>query len=175
MFRGPAAENPSMEQSRPERRGRAPNPSRQLFGDLVRFAVRSRIREVRAVDTFWHSSSNLGWARWTGEDGRLIYCGVRRKHSWITGEMGISPQPLILDELTLVPTLPSAPTEECRIQLGMLLHGTDKWWSFGGTEKGLIERLDWIALQMNLRMYSFLASTATARARTADGEDSSAA
>jgi hypothetical protein len=164
-----------MEHPKPERRGRAPNPSRQLFGDLVRFAIRGRVRETRAVDTMWHSSANLGWARWAGEDGRLIYCGVRRKHSWITGEMGISQQPLVLDQLTLVPSLTPVPAEECRIQLGMLLHGTDKWWSFGGTEKGLVERLDWIALQMNLRMYSFLASTPPPRARATNDEDSSAA
>ena len=131
---------------------------------------------MRAVDTLWHSSPNLGWARWAGEDGRFVYCGIRRKLGWITGEMGISHQPLEIDQLTLVSAIPSsAPGLTCRIQLGMLLHGTDKWWSFGGTEKGLAERLDWIALQMNLRMFSFLASTASLRVQSADGEETSAA
>lgn len=164
-----------MEQPRPDRRGRAPNPNRATLGALVRVAVRNRIRESRAEDTYWQSTHNLGWARWTCEDGRFVFCGIRRKHSWITGEMGISHEPVDLDALVLVPSLPTAPGETCRIQLGMLLHGTDKWWSFGANEKGLIERLDWIALQMNLRLYSFLSATGTARVQSASHEDPSAA
>jgi hypothetical protein len=176
MFRSGPAENPAMESSRPERRGRAPNPNRPTLGALVRIAIRNRIRESRAEDALWQSSHNLGWVRYACEDGRFVYCGIRRKMGWITGEMGIAHEALELDQLTLVNAIPSsAPGMTCRIQLGMLLHGTDKWWSFGGTEKGLTERLDWIALQMNLRMFSFLASTAPLRVQSVDKEDTSAA
>lgn len=163
MFRAGPAENHSMGQPEPDRRRNASNSDRQPFGALVRTAIRNRIRESRAHAVFWQSSPNLGWSRWAREDGRYAYCGIRRKLDWITGEMGVAQKPLELDQLTLIHSLVPPPGEACRIQLGMLLHGQEKWWSSGGTEEGLIERLDWIALQMQLRMYSFLSSAAPPR------------
>ncbi len=42
------------------------------------------------------------------------------------------------------------------IALGHLLHGHEKWWSSGGSEKAFLERLDWLALQLRLRLHSAL-------------------
>jgi hypothetical protein len=124
----------------------------------------------------WHSGNNLGWARWACEDGRFAYCAIRRKLGWITGELGVARHPLEFDELTVIHALAPPEGDGCRIQLGMLLQGREQWWSFGGTETGLIERLDWIALQLQLRMYSFLSATAPVRvtSSTKEGEDRAA-
>jgi hypothetical protein len=134
-------------------------PDRVPFGTLVRTAIRNRFRESRAPEAVWQGGSNLGWVRWACEDGRYFYCGIRRKNGWITGELGIASEPLELDELKLIQALTPSAGDAFRIQLGMLLHGQEKWWSFGGTEKGLNERMDWIAQQLQMRMYSFLSSS----------------
>lgn len=139
-----------------ERRNTAPPGTRPPFGELVRIAVRLRIRDTRAEDAVWTSSPNLAWVRLPREDGRQLYYAVRRRLDWLTAEIGASPGPMDLEELSLIQSLDDLRVDGCRIQLGPLLHGQDRWWSTGGSAKTLSERLDWLALQMQLGMNSLL-------------------
>jgi hypothetical protein len=148
-----------MERSGQERRRLAPNTVRKTFGELSTAAIRARVRESNAYAAHWVTVPNLTWVRWVREDGRYVYCALRRRMDWLTGEIGTAPEPMGLDELKLVMTPAEASCDSCRIQMGTLLHGHDQWWSSGGSEKSLVERLDWIAQQMRLRIHSFLSAT----------------
>jgi hypothetical protein len=148
-----------MERSGQNRRRVAPNTDRAPFGVLVGHAIRRRITESSGHETHWCVAPNVGWARWRREDGRFVYCAIRRRLDWLTAELGAAPAPLELDHLELVHAIEHAHGEGCRIQLGMLTEGHDKWWSSGGTEKALNERLDWLAQQMRLRMHAFMTAT----------------
>ena len=145
--------------SEKERRQGEARADRATLAMLARDALRLRVNESRAYSAQWTLASNLGWVRWEREDGRHVYCGIRRRMDWITGEIGVSTVPLELDELPLVTSLASVRTNAFRIQLGMLLHGQDKWWSSGGSEKTLLQRLDWLAQQMQMQLLSVTSST----------------
>jgi hypothetical protein len=108
----------------------------------------------------WVVAPNLAWVSWPREDNRHVYVALRRKLDFITGELGASIEAVELDSLPLVTTPAEGPPGGCRIALGSLLHGHAKTWSSGGSEKALIERLDWLAQQINLRLYAFVGSTA---------------
>lgn len=151
-----------MQHSRKERRG-IPGVERKTFGELVRVAIRRRVPDARSSVATWTTAPNLGWARWAREEGRYAYCGMRRRHDGITGELGVSLTAVDLDQVPLVHSLTSPPAEGCRVQLGTLLNGQEQWWSSGGSEKTLIERIDWIAVQLQLRMLAFLSSTSASR------------
>jgi hypothetical protein len=142
-----------------ERRKDGPQSNRRTFGELAKVALQLRIRDARGPDPRWVVQQNLAWVSWLREDGRHAYASLRRQSDFITGELGASTAPAELDDLPLVATLAEARAEGCRIQLGSLLHGHSKTWSAGGSEKALIERLDWIAQQLHLRLYAFMAST----------------
>ena len=153
-----------------ERRKLGPDEVRKPLGDLIREAIRKRMSEARVQTAVWVTTTNLGWVRWPLEDGRFAYCGIRRRGDFLTGEIGVAIAELELDELTMVNSPAGAPYEACRIQLGMLLHGHEKWWSTGGSEKTLIERLDWLATQMRQQMFSFLSVTTPPRAEPGNPE-----
>jgi hypothetical protein len=144
----------------PERRRNAASADRRPFQELAKIALQLRVRDARVTDARWVLAPNLAWVSWKREGDRYAYAGMRRQLDFITGELGASILPVELDDLPLVATPAEAPPEGGRIQLGSLLHGHGKTWSAGGSEAALIERLDWIAQQLHMRLYAFMASTA---------------
>jgi hypothetical protein len=101
--------------------------------------------------------------RWEGEDGRFIYCAIRRRMDSLTGEVGVASEPLELEQLPFVNAPKDANLQGSRIQLGLLIHGHDKWWSTGGTEPGFHDRIDWLAQQLGLQL-QMLVNAARSRA-----------
>jgi hypothetical protein len=140
------------------RRPFLPTTVRRPFGEFATMALRRRVRETNAFDAHWVAAPNLAWVRWTREDGRFVYCAIRRQGDHITAELGTAPEPLALEELRPVTSLADASADRCRIPLGPLLHGHERWWSSGGSESSLVERIDWLAQQLQLRLRSFLAA-----------------
>lgn len=122
-------------------------------------AISGRFRDSRGASTRWVEAVNLAWASWQREDGRYTFISLRRSSNLITGELGFASAPIDLDALPLVTNPENAPSDGCRIQLGFLLHGHSKTWSAGGSEKALVERLDWIAHQLEMRLYAFMSAT----------------
>jgi hypothetical protein len=149
-----------VEQENRERRSQETSARRRTFGELSRTALSSRVKDSRHHEARWVTAPNLAWVSWPREDHRHAYVALCRKADFITGELGTSLEPVEMDALPLLTTTDNAPASGCRVQLGSLLHGHAKTWSSGGSEKTLIERLDWLAQQLNLRLYAFMAATA---------------
>ena len=122
-------------------------------------ALRRRIREMRSGEAHWAIGHNVGWVRWDLEDGRHAFCAIRRRADLLTGELGVSHAPVDIEFLPLRSKPAGAGVEGCRVSLGDILHGREQWWSSGGTEKGLHDRLDWIAQQLQMRLRAFLTET----------------
>lgn len=133
---------------------------RRPFKELAQTAILARVKESRQHDAGWILAPNLAWVLWAREDSRLAYVAIRRHLDFITGELGTSLEPMDIDSLPLLTSTDKVPASGCRVALGSLLYGHAKTWSSGGSEKTLIERLDWIAQQLNLRLYAFMAATA---------------
>jgi hypothetical protein len=143
-----------------ERRKNSPPGDRRSFGELAKAALNLRVRDARVADARWVVERNMAWVSWKREDSRHAYACIRRRLDFIGAELGASIEPAEMDALPLVTTPAQAPPQGCRIELGSLLHGHAKTWSAGGSEKALIERLDWLAQQLSLRLYAFMAATA---------------
>lgn len=144
---------------RERRRQSSPEP-RRSFGLLATEALRARIRDTRVDGAHWLTSNNLVWVRWTPEEGGFRFCALRRSQDYLTGEMGVSPVPVELEDMPLIEALHQAMPAGCRIRLGHVLHGHDRWWSAGGSETSLIWRLDWLANHLRLRLMAFVAAAA---------------
>lgn len=149
-----------MEQENPERRRPETSARRRTFGELSRTALHTRVKDSRHHEARWVVAPNLAWVSWPREDHRHTYVAIRRSMDFITGELGTSLEPVDIDSLPLLTSTDRAPATGCRVQLGSLLHGHAKTWSSGGSEKTLIERLDWLAAQLSLRLYAFMSATA---------------
>ncbi len=138
-------------------RGEPGDVPRASLGQLAHLALRRRLPESRTAGTRWEASANVGWVRWPTEDGRFVYCAIRRRSHLITAELGVATMDVSIDELPRVTAIADARSDGWLIALGHLLHGHEKWWSSGGNEKAFLERLDWLALQLQLRLHSALA------------------
>lgn len=143
-----------------ERRKREPDDPRRPFSDIAVESIRTRIRETRDDEACWEQGVNLAWVRWKIDDGRFAFCALRRSFDFLTGEMGVSPVEVGIEDLPLIEKVAQAMPAGCRIRLGHVLQGHDRWWSSGGSEATLIWRLGWLAMQMRLRLKSFLDSSA---------------
>ena len=69
----------------------------------------------------------------------------------MTGEAGISREPRALSDLVRLPGTPPAAAPGFRIRLGILLHGEDRWWPAGDSERELVGRLEYLALQLAVK------------------------
>lgn len=133
-----------------------PNAPRATLGQLARQALHRRFPESRHADAHWESNTNIGWVRWPNEDGRWVYCSIRRRSHLITAEIGVGPEPVPIDQLPSISRLADASPDGWRIALGQLIHGHEKSWSSGGNEAAFLERLDWLAQQLRLRVHAAL-------------------
>ena len=139
-----------------ERRHTATGVERKTFALIARRALEKHVPEARTGAASWGSKANLGWVRFPREDGRLLYLALRRHLNWVTGEIGLSPDPRDLEALALSAVPDDKAGAAFRVRLGHLLHDEDKWWPAGDTERALNERLEWLALQMRVKVDAFL-------------------
>lgn len=139
-----------------EDRRTATRSARRTFSDLARAALEKHVPEARGGVAVWGAKPNLGWLSFRRPDGRYVFLALRRHLTWVTGEIGLSPQPADLEDLPLVAAYDPAPEAAFRIRLGHLLHDEDKWWPSGKSEKELVERLEWLAIQSRFKLDAFL-------------------
>uniref|UniRef100_A0A832MNI5 Uncharacterized protein n=1 Tax=Eiseniibacteriota bacterium TaxID=2212470 RepID=A0A832MNI5_UNCEI len=130
--------------------------ARRTFSELARAALERHVPEARGGVAVWGEKPNLGWLSWRLPDGRYVFLALRRHLSWVTGEVGVSPVPSDLERLPLQAAPDETPDAAFRVRLGHLLHDEDKWWPAGSSEKELVERLEWLALQSRVRLNAFL-------------------
>ena len=122
------------------------------FAQRARAAIEKHVGEARTPAAQWTTGINLAWVRWQREDGSWFYLGLHRHLDWVSGEAGLSREPVPLEQLTLVAAeeaLPAGATGY-RMRLGPLLEDEDRWWPAGATPAEEREQLEWIALQLRI-------------------------
>lgn len=143
-----------------ERRSPPAGGARATFAELARRALEKNVREARLPGAHWGSKANLGWVRWPDSEGHYVYLALRRHLDWVTGEIGVSSEPVELESLELRAEPDRAEGASYRVRLGHLLHDEDKWWPARGSAKALEDCLNWLALQMGVKLGAFLRQSA---------------
>ena len=123
---------------------------RTPFAEIARDAIRRAVAEARAPGAVWHLGINVAWVRFP-EDRGYTFLGIHRHLDWISGDAGTAAAPCEMDDLHPLPGDPERPVSGFRIRLGDLLGGEDRWWRAGADEKGLAERLEWMALHLRVK------------------------
>jgi hypothetical protein len=106
--------------------------------------------ETRTSEAWWSVANNDVWVRWPAGDA-FAYMALHRHLDWMSGEAGISREPREMSELFPLPGIPAVPVPGYRIRLGHLLDGNDRWWPTGEDERELIERIEWLVLQLRVK------------------------
>lgn len=133
-----------------------PATTRAVFARHARAALEKYLSESRTGGAAWNIGANLAAVRWCRDDGIWMHAALRRHLDWVTGEAGVSREPVAIGSLTPVTALPPPGVTGFRIRLGTILHGEDRWWPAGGSTSALVERLEWLALQLAVKSGPFL-------------------
>ena len=134
---------------RPQATSLAARPT--TFARLARAALEKHLPEARDPAAHWHRGANEAWVRVLRPDGLYGYFGLRRHLGWVTGEAGLSRAPLALADLVLLPGMPAGDLPGFRVRLGDLLHGEDRWWPAGESERELVQCLEQLALELAVK------------------------
>ena len=138
-----------------DRRGVAPALRPAVFARHARAALEKHVPEARTSAAHWNVAANEAWVRFPRADGRYGYVALRRHLDWVDGEAGISREPRDLDELVRLPGPITGDEIGFRVGLGELLHREDRWWPAGESESELVERLEYLALQLAVKGGAF--------------------
>jgi hypothetical protein len=121
------------------------------FSGLARRAIEKHLPEARGNAALWAIAPNEACVRIRLEDGRYFYVALRRHLDWVSGEVGISREPVALRELTPEPGPAATGAIGMRMRAGDLLHGDDRWWPAGDDERALLASLEFLALQLAVK------------------------
>jgi hypothetical protein len=132
-------------------RRKTPEISRPSFATLARAAIEKHVPEARQPDAWWSLANNAVWVRWPVPDGVFAYIGLNRHLDWLSGEAGVSREPRALNALYPLPGVAPTNVPGYRVRLGHLLDHGDRWYPAGKNEAELVERLEWMALQLRVR------------------------
>jgi hypothetical protein len=121
------------------------------FAMHARAALEKQVPEARTSGAHWVLGANQAWVRFPRLDGLHGYAGLRRHLDWVNGEAGVSREPRDLAELFLLPGQPPGDVPGFRIRLGDLMHAENRWWPAGDTERELVQRLEFLALQLAVK------------------------
>ena len=121
------------------------------FAMRARAALEKHVPEARTAGAQWRLGTNQAWVRYRRLDGHYGYVGLKRHLGWVTGEAGVAREPRDLADLFLLPGKPEGDVPGYRIRLGDLMHAEDRWWPAGGTERELVQRLEFLALQLAVK------------------------
>ena len=120
------------------------------FARHARAALEKHVPEARTLAAHWNLGTNVAWVRFPRHHGYGFFV-LRRHLDWVSGEAGVSRDPVDLSELSLQTGDAHSDAHGYRIRLGELLHGRDRWWPAGDTPAALEERLGYLALQLAVR------------------------
>lgn len=121
------------------------------FAMYARAALEKHVPESRTAAAHWRLGANQAWVRFPRLDGLHGYIGLRRHLDWVNGEAGISREPRDLSDLFLLPGRPPRDAPGYRIRLGDLMHVENQWWPAGESERELVQRLEFLALQLAVK------------------------
>jgi hypothetical protein len=120
------------------------------FPEMARDALLKHIPEARTEDVTWGRSPGLVWVRWVREDGKHVSIGLRRHLDWVTGEIGLSPEPVPHEALPLE-VGENFDQPAFRLRLGVLMHEEDRWWPVGNTTREIRECLEGLVLRLRAK------------------------
>lgn len=120
------------------------------FPEMAREALLKHVPEARTEAAAWGRRPGIVWVRWQRTDGKYASIAVRRHLDWVTGEIGISPEPVAHEALPLEVGL-DFDKPAFRARLGVLMHEEDRWWPVGETTKEIRERLEGLVLQLRMK------------------------
>lgn len=129
------------------------------FTRLARAAIEKQFPPARTPGAEWHAAPGHIWVSWTRGDGSIQAVGARRHLDWITGEaalMRASRDPDALPAWTGDDVPPGA-GQGYRIRLGDLLGDGDRWWPAGAGTGELAAQLEWIMIQMMVKLEAHFA------------------
>ena len=128
---------------------------RPAFASLARTAIERQVAEVRVIDAVWHLGINHVWVRWPIASDGWCFIGIQRHLDWITAEYGEANEPCDLSALSLLPGSEDPNSPGWRVRLGDLIEGEDRWWRPGADQVHLVERLEWMALQLRVKGHAY--------------------
>jgi hypothetical protein len=130
-------------------------PARRSFARHARAALEKYLPDSRGAAALWRTGANEAWVRFPRADGLVAYFGLRRHLDWVTGEVGLARAPVELGDLRSLPGSGGREASGYRIRLGELLDAGDRWWPAGDTEREMVERIEWLALQLAVKGGSY--------------------
>ena len=127
------------------------------FASRARPVIEKQLPETRAPEALWGARPNLCWVRWPRAGGGFSYLALRRHLGWVTGEAGMSLEPVELGALPLRAADAPPDAHGYRVRLAELLGEEDRWWPAGESMEELARQLEWIVLQIRVKSESFFA------------------
>ncbi len=120
------------------------------FPEMAREILLLHVPEARTEAAEWGRRPGIVWVRWRREDGKFVSVALRRHLDWVTGELGLSPQPTPHEELPIEIGV-DFEKPAFRVRLGVLRDGEDRWWPVGDTTREIRERLTGLVLQLRAK------------------------
>jgi hypothetical protein len=127
------------------------------FAPSARTVIEKQVPETRATDAHWGARPNLCWVRWPRAGGGFSYLALRRHLGWVTGEAGMSLEPVELAALPLGAAAAPPDAHGYRVRLAELLGEEDRWWPAGESGEELARQLEWIVLQIRVKSDMYFA------------------
>jgi len=121
------------------------------FPEMAREILLLHVPEARTEAAEWGRRPGIVWVRWRREDGKFVSVALRRHLDWVTGELGISPEPLAHEALPIELGV-DFDKPAFRVRLGVLMHEEDRWWPVGDTTREIRERLTGLVLQLRAKV-----------------------
>ena len=121
------------------------------FPEMAREILMQHVPEARTEAAAWGRRPGIVWVRWQRNDGKYVSIALRRHLDWVTGELGVSPEPVPHEGLPLeIGQDFNQPA--FRIRLGVLMHEEDRWWPVGETTREIQARLTSLVLQLRAKV-----------------------
>ena len=124
------------------------------FARIARAAIEKQFPPARTEAAKWHVAPGHVWVTWPREDGLIQAVGARRHLDWVTAEAAMMREARDPDTLPAWTgdEVPAEAREGYRVRLGDLLGDGDRWWPAGERPTQLVERLEWILIQLMVKM-----------------------
>jgi hypothetical protein len=131
-------------------------PSRS-FASRARLVIEKLMPETRVPEAQWGARPNQCWVRWPRAGGGFSYLALRRHLGWVSGEAGMSLEPVDLGALPLGAAAAPPDAHGYRVRLAELLGEEDRWWPAGESPEDLARQLEWIVLQIRVKADAYFA------------------
>jgi hypothetical protein len=124
------------------------------FTRLAHAAIEKQFPPARTQAAEWRAAPGHVWVSWTRADGLIQSVGARHHLGWVTGEAALMRSARDPDTLPAWTgdDVPPGAREGYRVRLGDLLGDGDRWWPAGEGPRALAERLEWILIQLMVKM-----------------------